>query len=119
MAITEAKYKLKSGYYRRFEEGHLVSYLAGDVLTLNEREAHRLQFRVERVDAGSEIGGDVEFTPSEVDALGVAELKAVVAAINEPSILRDVASQERAGKNRVTVFRVIEERLAELDEEDE
>lgn len=119
MAKTEAKYRLTRGYYRRFEDGRLVSYTAGDVLALSEREAHRLQFRVEPVAARSEVGGEVEFTPAEADALSVAELKTVIAAIDEPSVLHDVVAQERAGKNRVTVFRAVEERVAKLRERDE
>lgn len=120
MARSQAKYRLTRGYYRRFESGRLVSYVAGDVLALDEREARRLQFRVEPVESASEVGGDVEFTAPEVDALGVAELKTVIAAIDEPSVLHDVAARERSGKNRVTVFRAVEERVAELEQlEDE
>lgn len=119
MARTESKYRLTRGYYRRFESGRLVSYAAGDVLALDEREARRLQFRVEPVESGSAVGGDVEFTAPEVDALGVAELKTVIAAINEPSVLHDVAARERAGKGRVTVFRAVEERVSELREREE
>jgi hypothetical protein len=42
-------YRLLSGRHRRFEDGVLTAYTAGDLIDLNEDESKRLQYRIKPV----------------------------------------------------------------------
>lgn len=123
-------YRLTRGRHRRFEEGTLCEYVVGDLLELDEREVVRMRQRIVAVGrtaakkstpaAPPPVPTEPKpiFTPADTTGLNVAQLKVVIANAREPAQLTDIEEQERSNeKPRVTVFRAIEKRQRELDEE--
>ncbi len=117
-------YRLLRGRHRRFEEGTLCEYTAGDLIELDESEVVRIRHRIKAVGrTAAKVESKPEpravFTPGDTQALTVPKLKTVIANVQEPAQLDDIEEQERSNeKPRVTVFRAIEERRAKLDDEE-
>lgn len=120
-------YRLLRGRHRRFEEGTLTEYTAGDLIELDAKESVRLRMRIRPVGRTAAIAREQEeapaqptvFTPADTLALTVPKLKTVIANTQEPAQLDDIEEQERANeKPRVTVFRAIEQRRDELQDEE-
>jgi hypothetical protein len=116
-------YRLLSGRHRRFEDGRLCEYIAGDLVELSEREVRRLRQRIKAIGSTAAKAAPAPepravFTPGDTKSLTVRKLKTVIANVQEPAQLDDIEEREAANeKPRVTVFRAIEERRAKLDEE--
>jgi len=113
-------YRLTSGRHRRFEDGQLSEYVAGDLVDLDEKESRRLAHRIKPVGSTKAKAKATAskpasvFTPRDTSELTVPMLTAVVTNAKEPAQLDDIEEQERKGKKRVTVFRAIERRRKHL-----
>ncbi len=116
-------YRLLRGRHRRFEDGTLCEYAAGDLIELDESEVVRIRHRIKAVGrtatkAAPKPEPRAVFTPGDTKALTVSKLKTVIANVQEPAQLDDIEEQERSNeKPRVTVFRAIEKRRGKLNEE--
>ncbi len=117
-------YRLLRGRHRRFEEGTLCEYTAGDLVELDEGEVRRLRQRIKAIGRTVAKAEPVPepravFTPGDTRSLTVPKLKTVIANVQEPAQLDDIEEQENSNeKPRVTVFRAIEEQRAKLDDEE-
>ncbi len=130
-------YRLSSGRHRRFEEGTLCEYTAGDLIELDESEVVRIRHRIKAVGRTAKPTtlhvGDIQehpdgtltrpllvFTPGDTKAMNVAKLKTVIANAREPAQLTDIEEQEaRSDKPRVTVFRALARRRKQMSDDDD
>lgn len=104
---TENLFRLLTGKYRRFENGRLVHYSPNDTLKLDKEEQRKMRYRIEPVKAKMATGS-VDFKPEDVSAMDVSELKTVVASLTAEEAA-EAMDHEHAGKDRVTVLRMLED----------
>lgn len=114
-------YRLLSGRHRRFEDGTLCEYVAGDLIDLDVKESARLRHRIRPVGraaakrAPKQREQPTVFTPGDTHAMTVSQLKTVIANAKKPAQLDDIEEQEgKNNKPRVTVFRAIERRRKQM-----
>lgn len=117
---TAGKYKLLRGVKHRIEGGKVRVYHPGDIIELDEREAAVLALSVEPVrQATMRAGPPISEPPTEGNVLDApaAVVTKRIAGVDDDSTLDRLADTEASGKGRKSVFRAIEDRRAELQED--
>lgn len=112
--MSRRQYRLLRGVKTRMENGVPVTYTAGDVILLDDREAEVLRFSVEMVEqTASPPAND---TTTWADGHADEALSRIEVAQSQEA-LDEIERIEEANKHRITVLRAVEARREELEEE--